>query len=224
MRISKGNIHVPALAIILVAAVSARASELSSDVMLGYKGGPGLQLNGVIGNFAQGFPFNIQLGIAYARLDPGNATDARRIFINDATNGDPEEKGWMWDFRFDFLYRLKWFSSQNIFVYGGPRYSHFTGNFKFIGGNEDFDITSNQWGLGFGMKAYFRMNPKFDFVLMGGADYFFSNELSGHDTSYRPGGDDVSARNDYDFDDADEAINQPKFPLILMLGINYHFR
>jgi hypothetical protein len=29
----------------------------------------------------------------------------------------------------------------------GPRYSTFNGNFKYVGGNEDFDIKSKQWGV-----------------------------------------------------------------------------
>jgi hypothetical protein len=34
-------------------------------------------------------------------MNPGNAADVRKIFINDATNGDLEKSGWMWDVRFD---------------------------------------------------------------------------------------------------------------------------
>ena len=99
----------------------------------------------------------------------------------------------------------------------------FTGNFVFIGGNEDCDITSNQWGLGLGLKAYFEMSNRFDFVTSVGFDYFFSNTLSGHDTEYSPDGENVNGRNDYTFDDADDAINQPKLQPRLMVGVNYHF-
>ena len=35
----------------------------------------------------------------------------------------------------------------HAYVFAGPRYGSFTGNFKFIGGNEDFDVTSSHWGL-----------------------------------------------------------------------------
>ena len=208
---------------IVCLATGAYASDYSADLTLGYNGGTGFQLDGMAADFAEGFPFSIQLGIAYSRLDPGDAADARRIFINDATNGDPEEKGWMWNFKLDFLHRLKWFSSQNINIYGGPRHSRFKGNFKFIGGNEDFDITSNQWGVGFGMKTFFPMSSKLDFVLTGGFDYYFSSDLRGHDTTYNPDGENINARNNYDYDNADEAINQPRFPLLLMLGVNYRF-
>ena len=60
-------------------------------------------------------------------------------------------------------------------------------------------------------------------VLGGGADYFFQGTLKGHDTAYSPDGDDVNPREDYTYDDADNAVNQPKFLGRFMIGINYGF-
>ena len=202
---------------------NAKSTDFSGEGIIGYNGGFGFQLNFVTSDFARDFPMNIQLGLAYTSMNPGNAADARKIFINDATNGDPEKSGWMWDVRFDFLYQVKWLSLQRAYLYGGPRYAMFTANFNFIGGNEDFDITSNQWGLGLGLKAYFAMGNRFDFVTSAGFDYYFAGELSGHDTRYSPDGEDVNARNDYTFDDADNAVNNPTFQLRFLVGINYHF-
>ena len=79
------------------------AGNFSTDLMLGYSGGFGVQVNGMVSGFAKGFPMNLSVGIGYTGMDPGNAADARRIFINDATNGDPEKSGHRWDFRMDFL-------------------------------------------------------------------------------------------------------------------------
>jgi hypothetical protein len=199
-----------------------KSADFSGEAIIGYNGGFGFQLNFVTANFAKDFPLNAQLGLAYTAMNPGNAADARKIFINDATNGDPEKSGWMWDVRFDFLYQVKWLSLQRAYLYGGPRYAMFTANFNFIGGNEDFDITSNQWGLGLGLKAYFAMGSRFDFVTSAGFDYYFSGELSGHDTRYSPDGENVNARNDYTFDDADNAVNNPTFQLRFLIGLNYH--
>ena len=112
---------------------------------------------------------------------------------------------------------------QKAFIYGGLRYAMFTGNFNFIGGNEDFDINSNQWGLGLGLKAYFAMSNKVDFVTSAGLDYYFANDLSGHDTVYNPDGENINPRNDYTYETADDAINNPKFQLRFLVGINYHF-
>jgi hypothetical protein len=211
------------LLFILCSVSSLYSTDFSGEFIAGYNGGLGFQLNLVTANFARQFPMNLQLGLAYSSMNPGNAADARKIFINDATNGDPEKSGWMWDARFDFLYQVKWLSLQRAYVYGGPRYAMFTANFNFIGGNEDFDITSNQWGLGLGIKAYFAMGTRFDFVTSAGFDYYFASELSGHDTRYNPDGENVNARNDYTFDDADNAINNPTFQLRLLVGLNYHF-
>ena len=202
---------------------TAQSADFSGETIVGYNGGFGVQFNFVTANFADEFPLNAQLGLAYTAMNPGNAADARKIFINDATNGDPEKSGWMWDVRFDFLYQVKWLSLQRAYLYGGPRYAMFTANFNFIGGNEDFDITSNQWGLGLGLKAYFAMGNRFDFVTSAGFDYYFTSELNGHDTRYSSDGEDVNARNDYTFDDANNAVNNPTFQLRFLIGLNYHF-
>ena len=122
------------------------AANFSTNLLLGYQGGLGFQLGGKVSDFAKGFPLDMQISLGYRAMDPGNAAGARKIFINDATNGDPEKSGHMWDFRFDFYYRVNWLSLERGYLYFGPRYGAFTGNFKFIGGNEDFDITNNQWG------------------------------------------------------------------------------
>ncbi len=67
------------------------------------------------------------------------------------------------------------------------------------------------------------MNNQFYFITSAGFDYYFSSELSGHDTRYSPDGEDVNTRNDYTYDDADNAINNPTFQLRLLVGVNYHF-
>jgi hypothetical protein len=211
------------LFIIILLSPALLAADFTGNLQIGYQGGLGFQLGGKVSNFAQGFPMNLQLSVAYRSMDPGNAADARRIFINDATNGDPEKHGYMWDFRLDFFYRIHWLSLERGYIYFGPRYGAFTANFKFIGGNEDFDITSSQWGFGLGMEAAFPMSQKFDFIVSGGIDSYLSSTLSGHDTSYSPDGEDVNPRRDYTFDDASSAVNQPDFEPRLMIGIGYKF-
>jgi len=199
------------------------AADMSGQVLVGYTGGLGFQMNLIASDFAKGFPLNVQFGVAYSGMNPGNAADARKIFINDATNGDPEKSGSMWDFRFDFLYKVDWLSLHRGYLYAGPRYSIFTANFEFIGGNEFFEVSTNQWGLGFGMKAFFEISRRLDFVTSAGLDYYFNNTIGGHDTSYSPDGENVNPRNDYTYDDADAAINNPSLQLRLLVGVDYHF-
>ncbi len=189
----------------------------------GYYGGFGGQLNFTISNFAKSFPLSTRFAIGYTSTDPGNPAEARKIFINNATNGIPEKSGWIWDFRMDMLYNIKLFSMQKSFLFAGVRYSMFTANFKFIGGNEFFDITSDQWGLGGGLESYFAIASNLDLVLTAGADYYFSGTISGHDTAYNPDGVDINPREDYTYDDADKSVNQPKILPRFMIGFNYGF-
>ena len=202
----------------------ASASKYSAGLSLGYNNGFGFKVDGLMSDFAQDFPLKLRIGIGYSiTSNPGSSPDARRIFINDATNGTPEKQGWFWDYKFDFMYRVNWLSVKRLYLYGGPRYQSFTGNFKYIGGNEDFDVITSQWGVGTGLQGFFSMSPTLDLTLSTGVDYFFSSMLKGHDTEYYPDNENVNPRDTYNYADADKAINQPDLLLSLMIGINYKF-
>jgi hypothetical protein len=192
-------------------------------LVTGYNSGFGIQGFGVASNFAEGFPLQARLGIGLTSVDAGSPPDARRVFINNATNGIPEERGQTTDFSLDLGYPVNVFSMNRAFLVGGVRYSRFKGNFKYVGGNEDFDVKSSHWGLGAALQSYFAMGGRFDLVLDAGLDYFFSSTLTGHDTAYAPDGTAVNPREDYTYSDADAAIGQPKFRPTLMVGVNYRF-
>jgi hypothetical protein len=194
-----------------------------AGLLAGYMGGFGVRATGTVSGFTPSFPVKARLGVGYVSVDAGHPLDARRVFINDATNGVPAEKGHYWEFSFDLLYPIKLGSLPRAHLYGGLRHARFTGNFKFIGGNEDFDITSKHWGFGTGLETYVDVSRRLDVVVNGGFDYYFASRMTGHDTSYSPDGDDVSPRQDYTYDDADEAVGQPGLELQFMLGLNYHF-
>ena len=196
--------------------VEARRVKFTAGFNVGHNGGFGLNFYITAAEFAEDFPFIARFSIGHAWRNPGNADSARKIFINDATNGTPEKSGRFWQFDFDFVY-----NKGGLFIYGGPRLSKFIGNFKFVGGNEDFDVKSMQWGVGFGLEKYYRINRKLKLVLTGGVSYFFDATLYAHDTSYSPDGEDINPRRDYTYEDADRAINQPKFVLRAMIGLNY---
>jgi hypothetical protein len=221
------TIRALSITLVLIAALfplsSSQAARVSAGAQVGYNVGVGVSANAMLADFAQGFPMALRLTAGYTARQPGDANDARRIFINDATNGTPEEKGWFWDYRFDLMYDFGWSSVADIYVSGGVRYANTTANFKFIGGNEDFDVTSSQWGLGIGLDGFFDITQKLQFVLAGGIDYYFDSTLKGHDTEYSPDGDDVNPRRDYTYTDADAAINQPKWGGRAKIGISYWF-
>jgi hypothetical protein len=201
------------------------AAEHAAGGLVGYGQGPGFMLNTTVSDFAKGFPLDVRFGLTYTSLDPGDALAARRVFINDATNGTPEEDGRTWDLRCDLLYDLELFVNSRTFLVLGPRYSRFKGSFHYVGGNEQFDVTSRQWGIGAGMEGHYRLNSRrrLDLVVSAMLDYYFPAGLSGHDTTYNPHGSDVNPRGGYDWDDADAAINQPELVPRLMVGINYIF-
>jgi len=201
----------------------ARRPQLSSALLFGYHSGMGLEARGVVSNIAEGFPLEVRFGVSYTTMEPGDAWDARRIFINNATNGTPQESGRVWALKLDAAHAVSLLSLSRSHLYGGLRYAHFTGNFRFVGGNEDFDIRNSQWGLGGGCDSYFALSRRLDMILTAGIDYYFSGTLSGHDTAYSPTGDDVNPREDYTYADADAAIGQPKLTPLLMLGVSYNF-
>lgn len=184
---------------------------------VGYQDGLSFQLFGTAENFAQGFPLKARLRLARNSVEPGSAPDARRIFINDATNGTPKEKGHTMDLGFDGLYPM----GPRSHFFGGVRYSSFTANFKYVGGNEDFDVTSSHWGVATGIEATYPMGSRMSLVLVGGGEYYFRARLTGHDTSYSPDGDNVNPRKEYTYSDADAAVDQPTWRPIALMGVSY---
>lgn len=203
-------------------------SKTSVGFFTGYNRGLGFQANLTAHNPLESLTVDFRIGIGYTSLNPGNSLDARRIFINNATNGVPEEKGRSFDYRFDVLVPSNLFNFEKSYLVFGPRYSSFKANFKYVGGNEDFDVTTKQFGLGFGLESHFKINSNLDLVLSSGLDYFFDNTLKGHDTSYSPDNDNVNPRNDnqndntpFTYKDADKSIKQPQFMPRFLIGLNY---
>lgn len=200
---------------------SSYGPHYNAGVEIGYYSGTSVHLHGSISDFSGGFPVGLRGGIGYTTTDPGDAADARRIFINNATNGVPEKDGHIWDFRVDLMRPITMWRSIDSYLLVGPRYTRFVGNFRFIGGNEFFDVTSNAWGLGVGLENRFPMNDRFNLFLSGAFDYFPATSIQGHDTSYSPDNNNVNPREDNTYDDADNAVSQPKYELRFMLGLDF---
>ena len=202
-------------------------AKLSAGFMAGYNRGVGFQGNLTLHNFGNELPFELRGGVGYAFLNPGNSLEARRIFINNNTNGTPEKSGRSIDYRLDFLFPKSIFGLKNSYIVLGPRASSFKGTFKYIGGNEEFDVISHQWGIGGGIENHVRMSAKLNLVVVLGLDYYIPSTLHGHDTSYSPDNDNVNPRNDnedndtpFTYKDANAAIYQPAFMPYAMIGLN----
>lgn len=148
-------------------------SNFSLGFLTGYNRGLGFQANLTAYKPLESSVIDLRLGVGYTSLNPGNSADARRIFINNATNGVPEEKGKSFDYRLDVLVPTTIFNNEESYFIIESRYSSFIANFKYVGGNEDFDVISKQFGVGIGAESHFKINAKMDFVLTTGLDYFF---------------------------------------------------
>jgi hypothetical protein len=199
---------------------SAVAATWDGGLLLGTHGGPGGAAQVTVADLSPGVRWNVRAGLTFSTRDPGNPEDARRVFINDATNGTPQEKGRLWTWSLDLLLPVwegKHGSATHLFA--GPRYGAFTGNFAFIGGNEDFDVREHTWGVGGGLDNSFPISGRTGILVQLGADYYPNARLEGHDTSYAPDNQNVNPRDDYAFADADEAVHQPRFEVRVMAGI-----
>ncbi len=195
----------------------------TGNIQMGFYDGAGVHFSGTFANFAQGFPFGLRVGIGHAWIPAGDAMQARRVFIDQNTNGDPRSKGSLWDGRFDLLYPVKLFSLDRAKIFGGLRRSMFNGYFEYIGGNETFDVINSEWGVGGGLESAFALSPVVDMTVSFGVDYYFRGELSGHDTYYNANGNDLNAKENFTYADADAVINDTGVNSRLMVGIAYRF-
>ncbi|MCP4571898.1 MAG: hypothetical protein GY838_06050 [bacterium] len=207
----------------LLIALPAAAGGIYGSVTTGYTGGLGVDVAATIHEFTRDLPLSARMTLGYNNASAGDPYDARQVFINDNTNGDPEKSAKSWQIRFDLLFPAFTVGPQQLYVFAGPRYARYKANFNYIGGNENFDVTSNSWGAGGGFESWFAVSDRTDFVLQLGFDWYSDAEISGHDTSYLPSGDHVNPRDGYDYASADDAIDQPKYELLGMMGLRFEF-
>jgi hypothetical protein len=207
---------------------SGNGLSFSPGFNAGYNRGLGFHVTLTAKGFSAYFPFEIRAGIGYTSLNPGNASDVRRIFINNATNGVPEKNGRSWDYRIDFLISKSVLGMSHVCIVLGPRFSTYNGHFKYVGGNEDFNIKSKQWGIGGGLENHFHMMERLNLIIALGLDFYFPSTLTGHDTSYSPDNDNVNPRNDnqngdveFIYKDANKAVYQPVLMPRAMVGIEW---
>ena len=203
--------------------LSAAAGPFYGGVNVGYTGGLGILVSGTFMDFTRDLPLSARVTLGYNSASAGDPYAARSIFINDNTNGDPEKSAHTWQFRFDLMFPTFKLGPQTLYLFVGPRYASYTANFNYVGGNENFDVTSSPWGAGLGFESWFVVGQSSDFVLQLGVDWYGQAALSGHDTTYMSSGDDVNPRNDYDYSSADEAIDQPDLEVLAMMGMRFRF-
>ncbi len=192
-----------------------------AGVNLGSAEGPGFQIHTSVRDFTRGMPLSARVAIGYNKADAGDPLAARRVFINNNTNGTPTDEAHCYQFRFDFLYRLTEGPGKRINVFLGPRYARYTAEYVYVGGNEDFEVRTSPWGLGGGLEASLDVGPAAELLLQLGLDHFRRADLTGHDTTYTPDGVDINPREDYDYGSADEAVDQPRTEVLAMVGLQF---
>jgi hypothetical protein len=207
----------------------ARAVDLSWSGLAGYQEGYGIRILGTVSELAQDFPIGFQFGFGYTLRDPGAPAAARAVFINDATNGTPDNMGGhVWDLRADLVWLIhKAGKLENVGIFAGPRYSMFTGRFRFVGGNEDFLVESNSVGVGAGLRGELRLGARWSLAGAVGVDWYPKTSIYSHDATYSSTGNNVNPRAKegnaangyYGWADADRAVNQPKLVPSVLLGV-----
>lgn len=196
---------------------------LLGGLAVGYNSGRAVDAQVTVANLLPRSALALRMGLRYAAVDPGLPGAARQVFINDATNGTPEKHGHTWGLKLDVLHPVRLLGIPNASAFAGLRHARFLGNFRFVGGNEDFDVRSSHWGVGGGLESRYAVSPRVSLAVGGGVDYFFPSRMYGHDTAYSPNGDNENPRQGYSYSDADRAIGQPKLAPILSLGLDYRF-
>ena len=203
------------------AASTALAGDFHGGLNTGYSGGLGIQATGTFMDFTRELPLTARFTFGYNKAGAGDPYAARHVFINDNTNGDPEKSASTWQFRFDLMFPALTVGPQQLYLFVGPRHARYKANFNYIGGNENFDVTSNCWGAGAGLETWFVIGDTSDFVLQVGLDWYADATLTGHDTAYLPSGDHVNPRDGYDYGSADDAIDQPQLEILAMMGLRW---
>ena len=86
------------------------------EVQMGYTHYFGVSLAGTIADFTYDLPLAIKFGMSYNIRDAGDPWAARKIFINNNTNGDPQKSGHSFDLRLDFAYPVNWFPVRRTYL------------------------------------------------------------------------------------------------------------
>ena len=213
-------------------ALPASAADIRWDVLVGTSAPkfihPGLGARGEVLAYDvfQHVPLGFSFGLGYTRVDPGNAAFARKVFVNQADNGTPEKSGYFLDFKLDAIWFLKVKGYQRVGIFAGLRHDMFRGDFRFVGGDEDFEVSADDWGLGIGARGEMRLSGRISLVGSVGLDFYPVSTLYGHDATYSSSGGSTNARQDnngytYGWKDAANAINQPRLMPTLMIGLGW---
>lgn len=196
--------------------------SLQQELAVGYYDDLGITLGLRLEDEKSHFPVYIQgrLGITY-QFDPGNAEDARKIFINDNQGGNIQEHGQSYLLALDLGWKILQKDSLQLELNVSGIMNHYNAHFAFIGNNEAFIVRTTAMGIGLGGGMNLDISDsQTSLIIKGGVEYFPKSRIDAHGTYYyTPDGNDDKTRQDYGYSDADGSINQPVFRPYMMVGI-----
>jgi hypothetical protein len=214
------------LAIFTASAISAKESSprFWLGPIAGYSNGFGGGAELTLMKLTPAFPLSLHFSATYFyQFDPGVAIDARKIFINDATGGNDNifEYGSNVFLRLDFSYPL--YNKKGIILnaFLGIANARHLAHFDYQGGNEAFDVTTNPFGFGLGVRGYLFVSKSIILNLTAGLEYFLPDRITAHGNFYNPNGQDDNPRNDYTYASADNAIYQPTFNPRILVSLGF---
>ena len=147
--------------------------------------------------------------------------DARHVFINNNSNGTPAEDGHSWQLRLDLTAPRR----PRRHGAGQPRLRRAQGllhrHLRLRRRQRELRRHRSSLGRRPGPRHGLRDRHRVDFTVGLGADYYFDSTLEGHDTSYSPDDDNVNPHEDYDWNSADDAINQPSLEIVGLIGVRW---
>lgn len=198
--------------------------ETYHNLSMGFNSDLGVYMGVRFDEFSKTSPiyFEGRGGYIYQK-DPGDATEARKIFINDNGGGQIEKFGESYNISLEVGYT--WMKGDNFSVdfSASGLMDFYNANFAYIGDNEVFAVKTAAYGLGAGvaLKVPISKTENF-FVIKTGMEYYFKSSIEAHGTYiYTTDGKDDNPRNDYTYEDADRVINQPEMNIYVLLGIIY---
>ncbi|MBB6481209.1 hypothetical protein [Spirochaeta isovalerica] len=195
--------------------------QLSEELAVGYYNDLGVTLGLRLDDSESDFPLFIQVrsGASY-QFEPGNAEEARKIFINDNQGGNIQEYGLSLMVALDAGWKIPVKDNLTAELTVSGLINHYQAHFAFIGNNEAFSVKSTGWGVGLGggLRMGFSRS-RTSISVKAGLEFFPKTRIDAHGTFYyNPDGLDDSPRQDYTYDDADSAINQPFFRPYVQVG------
>lgn len=198
--------------------------ETYQSISMGYSEDLGVYMGLRFDDLSPNTPFYLEARGGYIyQKDPGNATEARKIFINDNSGGNIEKYGESYNLSMGIGY--KWKESENFVIelQTSGLLNFYNANFAYIGDNEAFTVKTSSYGLGLGGGLVLPINrTESSFIVKSGVEYYFNSTIEAHGTYiYTPDGSDDNPRGDYNYEDAKSVINQPELIIFVHIGFIY---